>query len=158
MVRAIIEKKGTYKDIPYLIAVNYMGHRCAYLDVSNTPFQKYANDENYDECPLSVHGGVTYGGQGVLKESGDFIGWDYAHCDDKTIEPDEIKEIFKDYPETVAMLNTAIEHNCYGNPFGEWENSLESVEKDVRDAIDELKEMEMTLPKEKVAKIKGEER
>jgi len=57
---------------------------CAYVGIpSDHPLANF----NYDDIPISCHGGFTFGGEGKKKsgrsEGWYWYGWDYAHCDDK---------------------------------------------------------------------------
>ena len=74
----------------YEFAVMNLGtHPCCYIKLPKG--HKYENID-YDNIPLSVHGGLTYGesylivavvgGKQIKDETGYWIGWDYAHYGD----------------------------------------------------------------------------
>ena len=75
--------RGTYKDYDYVI-LSLGTHPCAYVRI---PEHHPYYSEDYNNCDIDCHWGLTYGspylrtGNGT-QESGWWIGWDYAHCDD----------------------------------------------------------------------------
>lgn len=80
---------GMYKGIEYLI-VSYGTHPCAYIKVPRD--HKYFGAD-YNEVPLYVHGGLTYGGdlaylnaniEPIINNADYWLGWDYAHAGDFT--------------------------------------------------------------------------
>lgn len=76
--------EGTYKDYHYAI-VSLGSHPCAYVELPKG-HKWYGKD--YDDIPVSCHGGLTYSRIGLLSPSSDYhkngfwIGWDYAHYGD----------------------------------------------------------------------------
>lgn len=71
---------GEYKGYKYLILS--MGiHPTAYVEI---PEGHKLNGVNYDDIDIDVHGGLTYGHNGLLGIESNcyYIGWDYAHYGD----------------------------------------------------------------------------
>jgi len=100
---------GTYKGIQYVV-LNIRGtHPCCYVNLpEDHPWTRYVGDNSYanfncgyDEIPVECHGGLTFaddhlnckthyeGDKRVVDVSlpGNWIGWDYAHCEDFTWYP-----------------------------------------------------------------------
>jgi len=80
---------GLYKGIEYLI-ISYGTHPCAYIKVPRD--HKYYGVD-YNEVPLYVHGGLTFGDdlaylntdiELVINKADYWLGWDYAHAGDFT--------------------------------------------------------------------------
>lgn len=75
--------RGTYKDYDY--AVLSLGtHPCGYVRIPED--HPYYN-EDYNNCDIDCYWGLTYSRPYLrtsydTQESGWWIGWDYAHCDD----------------------------------------------------------------------------
>lgn len=78
---------GLYNGIEYLI-ISYGTHPCAYIKVPRD--NKYFGVD-YNDVPLYVHGGLTYGGdlaylnadiEPIINNSDYWLGWDYAHGGD----------------------------------------------------------------------------
>lgn len=109
--------KEVYKG--YEFAVMSLGtHPCCYIKLPQG--HKYY-ETHYNDIPLEVHGGLTYGEKSlqvirnVFDESGYWIGWDYAH--------------YGDY------------YGASSHELGKrW--SIEELEKECRDAIDQLSKMD----------------
>lgn len=75
--------RGTYKDYDYVI-LSLGTHPCGYVRV---PEDHPYYEKNYNDCNIDCHWGLTYGRPYLCtsngtQESGWWIGWDYAHCDD----------------------------------------------------------------------------
>ena len=75
--------RGMYKDYDYVI-LSLGTHPCAYVRI---PEDHPYYGEDYDNCDIDCHGGLTYGNSYLrtsydTQEDGWWIGWDYAHCDD----------------------------------------------------------------------------
>lgn len=76
---------------------------CAYVGV---PLGHPLADHEYDDIPITVHGGLTYAGtdeKGAYRPSGwYFYGWDYAHMGDRMIYEDtilkELRMIYEELP------------------------------------------------------------
>ena len=66
-----ISKEG-YKCF---VVFNPMGHRCGYVKVDEKNITNEIN--GYDDIPVNVHGGLTYGCNGIW-------GFDCAHAGDTT--------------------------------------------------------------------------
>ena len=75
--------RETYKDYDYVV-LSLGTHPCGYVRIpENHPYY----GEDYDNCYIDCHGGITYGSPYLrtsydTQEIGWWIGWDYAHCDD----------------------------------------------------------------------------
>lgn len=68
---------------------------CAYLGIAKDhPLAGFS----YDDIPLSVHGGLTYSGDGVkgAPEGHYWFGWDYAHSGDACQYRDGVPDHHKD--------------------------------------------------------------
>lgn len=82
-------KSGTILEDAYLNGVRYIIVRgpvalCAYVGV---PSGHPLANRDYNELPLSVHGGLTYAGEGDDKpwpKGYYWYGWDYGHYGDVT--------------------------------------------------------------------------
>lgn len=69
--------KGVYRNIEFFV-LSMGTHPNVYLNVSKTKF----DGMDYDNIPLSVHGGLTFSGTPTMCLYGHWIGWDYAHYGD----------------------------------------------------------------------------
>ncbi len=177
-IRARFEKKWTYKGFPCAIAIHNSGFRCAYVDVTGTSFEKYAND-NYEEADLECNGGITFGNDYIAVSdevmNGHILGWDYNHCFNRTLTAEETIEAFKDYPKTVERIERNQRVGVFFVGDGDWEQSLETVIKDTESVVDQIIERDKTLnydtgewlqsrkascinAKDRTVKTKGEER
>lgn len=107
----------------YEFAVMNLGtHPCCYIKLPKG--HKYENVD-YDNIPLAVHGGLTYGesflnvaevgGKEIADKTGYWIGWDYAH-----------------YGDYLGCDLTHFDTRIY---------TTEELERDCRDAIDQLCEL-----------------
>lgn len=83
---------GIHKGCEWCIS-RFMGHYCAYICVEH--IRKF---KSYDECELSVHGGLTWFGSvdhvpGMKSGGRNWLGWDYDHLDDEEHgwQPVEVK-------------------------------------------------------------------
>lgn len=108
----------------YEFAVMNLGtHPCCYIKLPKG--HKYYG-KNYNDIPLSVHGGLTYSEkhlwvtEDVIDETGWWIGWDYAHIGD------------------YLGFESVFRHE-YEPPNKLW--TIEELEQDCRNAIDELIEI-----------------
>ncbi len=108
MISTIIEEKFVYQGIPCYVVANVKGHRCGYVDVTGTEYEKYVNKEPYWDANIEVHGGITYGGHSIGTEpekiTGNLLGWDYAHSYDAPIPKHELKRLFIDYPDAIKYI------------------------------------------------------
>ncbi len=163
VIRARFEKKWTYKGFPCAITVHNSGYRCAYVDVTGTSFEKYAND-NYEEADLDCNGGITFGNDYIAVSdevmNGHILDWDYNHCFNRTLTAEETIEAFKDYPKTVERIERNQRMGVFFENDGDWEQSLETVIKDTESVVDQIIEREKTLnnAKDNVKDHRGEER
>lgn len=81
------------------VILNVRGsHPCAYINVPKENWEVFLKREGIDSSTdatyiedifeIYVHGGITYSGDvlpsKVLNIPGNWLGWDYAHCDDFT--------------------------------------------------------------------------
>lgn len=118
--------EGVTEGVPWLILRGPFA-LLAYIGVP--PYSKWAG-QSYDDVPISVHGGLTFGewGDGEARPKGLFwYGWDYGHYGDKLHIPFS------------SILETG----------HDW--TVEEVEKDT---IDAAKQMAKLLMEEKLL-IKG---
>lgn len=82
MKKYYVERVDSYKGYQYAIVLQNLGHRCAYINVINTPLQ-YIDYNNLDY--IDVHGGLTYSSEKLCNlNDGWWIGWDYAHFNDRS--------------------------------------------------------------------------
>ena len=73
--------EGYENNVKYII-ISLGTHPVAYLGI---PLTHPLANKDYDNIPLSVHGGLTFGREGdgeYLPKDYFWYGWDYAHCDD----------------------------------------------------------------------------
>ena len=76
-----VERVDSYRGYQYAIVLQNLGHRCAYINVINTPLQ-YIDYNNLDY--IDVHWGLTYSSEKLCNlNEGWWIGWDYAHYGDR---------------------------------------------------------------------------
>lgn len=68
---------GNIENIDFKIK-SLGNHPTAYIKI---PKDSIFYDTCYDEIPIDIHGGLTYG---EIEENGFWIGWDYAHYGDYT--------------------------------------------------------------------------
>jgi hypothetical protein len=106
---------GEYLGYEFEI-VSHGRHPCAYVRVSGDKcFYDEYKDLDYDQMPISCHGGLTY----KKKEDGFFwVGWDYGHCEDyhknfiedgKKWTTEEIYEEVKNIIEQIEKRNIEIQ-------------------------------------------------
>jgi len=77
-----VEKDFMIGDYRCVILGLSLGHRCGYIGLPKG--SKYEN-MGYDEIDISVHGGLTYAGDGVgypVQDERSWIGFDCAHSGD----------------------------------------------------------------------------
>lgn len=116
-----IVKEWFEDGIDIVILVCKGSHFTAYFGIpKNHPLAGF----NYDDIPLDVHGGLTYGSSDskVLPKDYFFYGWDYAHLGDRT---------FYDIPERIFLEEKSGEHD--------W--TIDEVEKEVRGALYDFKKI-----------------
>ena len=67
---------------------------CAYIGI---PLDHPLANKNYDDLPVSAHGGLTFARKGGEHYPKDFFwyGWDYSHCNDYSF-----------YYDTISTLNS----------------------------------------------------
>ncbi len=109
-------------------------HLCAYVGV---PVEHPLAGFNYEDVPVSCHGGLTYGQAGddkYLPKGFFWYGWDYAHSGDATYNPAihlgehkwMVAEVVKDawdamwYFEKLIKLSVQMAEKCLG-----WKLKLE---------------------------------
>ncbi len=166
MQMSVTEKRWLYKGLPCYVVLNYWGNRCGYVDVTGTSFEQYANQNNYSEAPIDVHGGITYGGeaigQGIESFHGKLLGWDYAHYIDAKVPVDEMLIRFENYPETIKYIKESAERGNYSSSYGgEWYTSMFDVARDCESVVNQIiqKEHENVLNAQSLsAKREGEVR
>ena len=77
-----VEKDFMISDYRCVILGLSMGHRCGYVGLPKG--HKY-EDEDYNNIDVSVHGGLTYAGDGVrypVQDERSWVGFDCAHSGD----------------------------------------------------------------------------
>lgn len=82
---------------------------CAYIGVkSGHPLANH----NYDDIPLSVHGGLTYAGEGddaFFPNGYYWYGWDYAHLGDYVFYYDDIAGTISSHKDDKKWLGKEVE-------------------------------------------------
>ena len=79
MKKSIIEKEWEAYGFKCKVIFVRQSHRCGYVGI---PKGHVAYDKRYDELPIEVHGGLTYG---AVEEDGlKWFGFDCAHSEDAT--------------------------------------------------------------------------
>jgi len=79
MKKSIIEKEWEAYGFKCKVIFVRQSHRCGYVGI---PKGHVAYDKRYDELPIEVHGGLTYG---EVEEDGlKWFGFDCAHLEDAT--------------------------------------------------------------------------
>jgi len=109
--------QDTYRGYEYVI-VTYGSHPCAYVEI---PKKSKNYEKEYADIDINVHGGLTFSDYltGVRKDlTGWYIGWDYSHFGDFTCYAEDI-----------------------GN-FGERKYTLNEIEIDCKDVINQLIHLE----------------
>lgn len=77
--KSITEKKWQSHGFKCKVIFVRRSHRCGYVGI---PKGHVAYDKDYDDLPIEVHGGLTYG---QIGEDGlNWFGFDCAHLGDKT--------------------------------------------------------------------------
>jgi hypothetical protein len=87
---------------------------CAYIGI---PMWHPLANLNYDDIPLEVHGGLTFGSKGDGEKWPSkfyWYGWDYGHYGDMSIYPLELMELILKYREnehgwTVAEVEAELQ-------------------------------------------------
>ena len=129
-----IEEHNSYRGYEYMIVLQSIGHRCAYINVINTPLQ-YINYFQLDY--IDVHGGLTFSSDiAYSTQDGWWIGWDYAHYGDRNDYESilaEICETNEDYTVVQKMLS-----NDYTFKFKGTIHTHDMVLEDVLKAIDTM--------------------
>lgn len=70
--------EDVYKSYKFYI-VSYGTHPCCYVELpGGSPYY----EKDYDDIPVSCHGGLTFCGPKDFANFGWCIGWDFAHYDD----------------------------------------------------------------------------
>ena len=129
-----IEEHNSYRGYEYMIVLQSIGHRCAYINVINTQLQ-YIDYMSLD-C-INVHGGLTF--SSVIAygtQDGWWIGWDYAHYGDRNDYESvlaEICETNEDYTTVKKMLSNDYTFELHGIIY-----THSMVQKEVYEAIDAM--------------------
>jgi hypothetical protein len=79
-LESIIEKEWEHTGLKCRVVFFRQSHRCGYVGV---PKEHLAYNKNYDDLPIDVHGGLTYGA--VKKDGLQWFGFNCAHSGDKTL-------------------------------------------------------------------------
>lgn len=100
------EKVWEYKGYTCVVKEHpRMGHYLGYVGVPEDHVAAVIGD--YEDIPVPVHGGLTFSGedlQGVSKESGFWVGWDYAHIFDQGKDY-SLEDIVEDVEDVVNQLS-----------------------------------------------------
>lgn len=105
----ITEKKWEHAGLKCHVAFVRQSHRCGYVTV---PKGHIAYGKNYDDLPIDVHGGLTYGDVGESNNPDEeTFGFDCAHLGDATGElgPLSKTDHFWTLEEVVAETNRMAE-------------------------------------------------
>lgn len=139
-MKPIVEKLWEYKGYRCAVLFQPMCHRCGYIEIPKD--SKYFNVA-YDDIPIDVHGGLTYGrdylSEVSKQEDGTYwIGWDYAHymdCNDY----ESALEYYKDDEKAVEQILRMKEIMSYSEG---WSYSQTSVECDCERVVEQLIELD----------------
>ena len=139
-MKPIVEKQWEYKGYRCAVLFQPMCHRCGYVEIPKS--SKYFNVD-YDNIPIDVHGGLTYGRDYLLEvskqEDGTYwIGWDYAHymdCNDY----ESALEYYKDDKQQYERILRTKEIMGYSEG---WIYSQLDVERDCERVVNQLIELE----------------
>lgn len=76
---------GTLSGRKFVIGAHHVGHPNAYVELSDEDVIR----DGFDL--MNVHGGGSYFGKAYWDDSdtSTYVGWDYAHCDDFMLVPEE---------------------------------------------------------------------
>lgn len=91
--KVVLLDSGKYKDFSYYIVSHYGEYPLAYIKIPDGLKIDCENYEDYESNNhiVSPHGGFTYGCENDIPPmldgidgitSGNYLGWDYAHCGD----------------------------------------------------------------------------
>lgn len=102
-INAEVLYHGTIDGFECVIVNTRGSHPCAYINVPKSVLDKYENPElDYDKWFADCHGGFTYASTKApaidSEETGFWLGWDYAHCDDYTCVVIDGKAMFPAKP------------------------------------------------------------
>lgn len=143
----VVESGGSYKGYDYLITLNDMGIRCAYVAIGpDHPTFNYQNE--HDPYPdYDVHGGVTFFGESHISKAllGDnackdiWIGFDAGHYQDK-FDIEKVKEYFKTF--TNKQIDEIYEVANFPFMNSGLVRNIEYMETECKNLIDQLIEDE----------------
>jgi len=96
----VVEEDFEYKGFQCCVILQYLGHRCGYVNVGKTSLKgKYYND-----IGIWCHGGITYSSQTLVghEESPDdwWIGWDYEHYGDAN----DYKSLLREFADNEKVI------------------------------------------------------
>jgi hypothetical protein len=103
-----IEKEWEHAGLKCKVAFTRQSHRCGYVAV---PKGHIAYNKTYDDLPVDVHGGLTFGDVDNRNKELEWFGFDCAHFNDISAE-DLIKKReghFWTLEETIAETNRLAE-------------------------------------------------
>jgi hypothetical protein len=100
----VIEEKKEYRNYKYLVVFYKTGHRCGYVSIPENHLF-YGKDSS--EIEIECHGGLTFSEKiedSKLFENGFWIGFDCAHCYDKT-DVESIEKYFGENKFSTIIFN-----------------------------------------------------
>lgn len=104
MINPILEERFEYKGFICVVLFQGSGHRCGYVGIPKT--NEYYNVD-YNEIPVSCHGGLTYSRSYLaLNDDSDiwWIGFDCAHWNDAK-DYMSARKYFADDEEALKIIN-----------------------------------------------------
>ena len=127
-----VESDFEFKGCRCVVVFASMGHRCGYVGL---PKEHICEGKDYDEIDVSVHGGLTYAGQGnkyPVDDNRSWIGFDCAHYRDAK-DLDLVKELNEEHTYTTI----ADMERMY--PIGGIIRNTEYVERELIELVKQLK-------------------
>jgi len=140
MKNSKVEKDFIIDGYRCVIIGSYMGHRCGYIAIPKE-HKLYKESHDYNDLDIDIHGGWTYSSTTcraypvVTDEDTYWIGFDCGHYGDgKDIEL--IKSFGEQEERTKILLNMECSY-----PTGEEIRTIEYVENQLKNAVEQLKKL-----------------
>lgn len=102
-------KEIIYKEFDCYIKRGPLGTLCGYVFIptDHPILKKNEEDDDYDNIPLKVHGGLTYGNYVTHKESGKkgyVVGFDCGHYGDLIPDIEKLEKDTRNYLEAYTIM------------------------------------------------------
>ena len=135
------ESRFEYKGFPCVVLFMANAYRCGYVGI---PKSNKHYDKNYEEIPVSCHGGLTYSRNKLYGQNDTdtwWIGFDCAHYGDG-YDVKKSKELFANDEQVMKQLLILEQTGYFSICSGDAIRTLDYVEENCRSIVDQLIQLE----------------